>query len=99
MRRFDFNLRLSEIYMGLLFSAFSMSLSVELLPALSLTMSVIRMPGLLLGWDVGGGGVLPSDRAGIGRRELSTGKDGYGAVPGVLGAPCVCGDDEVRLGS
>ena len=48
---------------------FSMSESVELRPLpLSVTRSLIRMPGLLAGWDVGGGGVLPSLRGGFGCR-------------------------------
>lgn len=47
----------------------SMSESVELRPfPLSLTRSLMRMPGLLAGWEVGGGGVLPSLRGGLGCR-------------------------------
>lgn len=56
-------------YMGRRLSMFSMSESVELRPLpLSVTRSLIRMPGLLAGWDVGGGGVLPSLRGGFGCR-------------------------------
>lgn len=48
-------------------SMLSMSESVELRPfPLSLTRSLMRMPGLLAGWEVGGGGVLPSLRGGFG---------------------------------
>lgn len=50
-------------------SMFSMSESVELRPfPLSLTRSLMRMPGLLAGCEVGGGGVLPSLRGGLGCR-------------------------------
>jgi hypothetical protein len=54
--------------MGRRLSMLSMSESVELRPfPLSLTRSLMRMPGLVAaGWEVGGGGVRPSLRGGCG---------------------------------
>lgn len=57
------------VYMGRRLSMLSMSESVELRPfPLSVTRSLMRMPGLVAGWEVGGGGVLPSLRGGLGCR-------------------------------
>lgn len=72
--------------------------SVELRPLpLSVTRSLIRMPGLFDDDDeVGGGGVLPSLRGGNGcRAPLGGGGAKYGEAPGVVGA-CVCGDEDER---
>jgi hypothetical protein len=75
----------------------SMDESVELRPLpLSVTKSLIRMPGLLEDDEVGGGGVLPSLRGGNGcRAPFAGGPAKYGEAPGVVGA-CVWGDEEER---
>jgi hypothetical protein len=58
-----------ENYMGRRLSMLSMSESVELRPLpLSLTRSLMRMPGRAAGCDAGGGGVRPSLRGGNGCR-------------------------------
>lgn len=56
-------------YMGRRLSMLSISESVELRPfPLSLTRSLMRMPGRVAGCEVGGGGVRPSLRGGLGCR-------------------------------
>ena len=58
-----------EDYMGRRLSMLSMSESVELRPLpLSLTRSLMRMPGRPAGCEEGGGGVRPSLRGGSGCR-------------------------------
>jgi len=82
--------------MGRRLSMFSIEESVELRPfPLSLTRSLMRMPGRLGADVVGGGGVLPSLREGKGCRAPLGGAPKYGEAPGVVGA-CVCGDEEER---
>ena len=62
-------MREADFYMGRRLSMLSMDESVELRAGpLSLTRSLMRMLGLAEGVDVGGGGVLPSLRAGGGCR-------------------------------
>lgn len=71
--------------------------SVEVRPLpLSLTRSLMRIPGLLGAWEVFGGGVLPSLRAAGGCKGALLYE--AGGAPGVVGA-CEWGDDEARLGS
>ena len=61
------HLREADFYMGRRLSMLSMDESVELRAGpLSLTRSLMRMLGLAEACDVGGGGVLPSVRAGGG---------------------------------